>query len=67
MEKEMRNYQIGNVTLDGSIFFTAYVDKDGDWNGFALPYFTLSEAKRVCEYINSKRKDDWVVINQTIK
>ena len=61
----MDKYQVKNVTLDDRVYFSAYVVMEEDWNGFALPYFTFQEAKRLCKYLNSCKKDKWVVVNMT--
>lgn len=61
----MEKYQLQNVTLDDATVFSAYIVIEEDWNGFALPYFMLSEAKKLCAYLNSGRKDKWTVVNLT--
>lgn len=61
----MRKYNLQNVTIDDQSFFSAYVVIGEDWNGFALPYFTLQEAKRICEYLNVTGNDEWEVVNLT--
>lgn len=38
--------------------FEAYVDVDDTWNGFMIPYFTFSEAKRVLDYYKMDTNDD---------
>lgn len=61
----MEQYQLHKVTMDYENFFSAYVIMGEDWNGFAMPYFTLQEARRLCEYLNTGRKDEWIVVNLT--
>ena len=61
----MREYQLLNVTIDDQTYFPAYVLIGEDWNGFALPYFTLEQGKRLCEYLNAEENDKWEVVNLT--
>jgi len=61
----MKKYQLQNVTLDDEVYFPAYVVVGEDWNGFALPYFTLEQGKRLCEYLNAQKRNQWVVMNLT--
>lgn len=61
----MKRYQISNVTLDDKTSYPAYVVVGKDWNGFALPYFTLQQGKRLCEALNANRKNEWMVMNLT--
>ncbi len=63
--KENRKYQLLNVTLDDSVYFSAYVVVDDEWNGFALPYFTLEQGKCLCDYLNAVQNDEWEVVNLT--
>ena len=61
----MVKYQLQNVTIDDQSIFSAYVVIGEDWNGFALPYFSLTEAKRLCDYLNAGQNDAWEVVNLT--
>lgn len=61
----MREFHLLNVTIDDAFYFPAYVLVGEDWNGFALPYFTLQQGKRLCEYLNAEKHDRWEVINLT--
>ena len=58
-------FELQNVTIDDVFCFPAHVVVGEDWNGFALPYFTLEQGKRLCEYLNAEKLDRWEVINVT--
>lgn len=61
----MRSYLSCQVTIDDLNYFSAYAVIGEDWNGFALPYFTLEQGKRICGYLNEIRRNQWVVMNLT--
>lgn len=61
----MQKFQLENLTLDDKSFFQAYVLIREDWNGFVLPYFSYSEALRLCFDLNNKIKNQWFVKNVT--
>lgn len=43
------------VSLDEGVDFTAFIN-DERWNGFLCPYFTIEEAEKVVNYINSQNE-----------
>lgn len=50
-----------SVRLDSSPVFEAYADPDREWNGWACPYFELSDANKVMDFVNSPATDDSMV------
>lgn len=55
------NMRATAFVLNDSPAFIGYHDLTEDWNGFDVPYFTLSEMIRVLDYLNVNQRVDWVL------